>query len=90
MQLYPIEDPGKRSRDYMQQASSSYSRMGQNTKQETEGPGKTAGGGMMAGMGGAGGGAMAAGAAGAAAGSPGMWWGMAGGFCVGLAAYYLS
>ena len=42
----------------MAQASSSYSKMGQNAKSETEGPGKTVGGGLQAGVGGAAGGAV--------------------------------
>lgn len=92
MQLYPIENPYEKARGMMGLASNSYSRMGQNTKSETTGPGKTAGGAMMAGMGGAAGGATvgSAIAGGAASGSAGGWYGAAIGAVVGLAAYYLS
>ncbi len=86
MSLYPVDNPYPQARATMGQAASSYGAMGQNRTTTTEEPGKTAGGGMMAGLGGAAAGAMA----GAEIGAIGGPWGAAIGAGVGMAAYYLG
>lgn len=91
-----------KARGFSINAINARSGMQPGSKTETEGPGKTAGGAMMSGMGGAAGGAMigsmaggaatagGAAATGAATGSYAGWYGAAIGAAVGLAAYYLS
>jgi len=84
--LYKVESPRSSASQTMGQAAGTFGRMQAGSTTTTEAPGKTAGGGMMAGMGGAAGGAMV-GAEMGAAGGP---WGAAAGACIGAAAYYLS
>jgi len=89
--LYQVENPYGRASALMASSANTYGGIRTGSKQETEGPGKTAGGAIMAGAGGAAtGSAIGSAVAGASAGSAGGWWGAAAGFCVGLAAYYLS
>jgi len=63
MSLYPVADPMEKQRGMMQGAASSFGAMGQNrnTTSEAGTAGKTAGGGIMAGIGGAAAGYMMAG-----------------------------
>lgn len=92
MSLYKIDNPFSKATDAYAQASGSFSRMGQNTKSVTEGPGKTAGGALLAGTGTAAAGATigSAAASGAAGGSAGGYWGAAIGAVIGIGAYLMS
>lgn len=93
MPLYKIDNPFSKATDAYAQASGSFSRMGQNTKSVTEGPGKTAGGALLAGTGTAAAGATigASVAAETSAGaSVGGYWGAAIGAVIGIGAYLMS
>ena len=103
MPLYKIENPFTKATNTMSQAGGTFGRMQAGSKTVTEGPGKTAGSGLMAGMGGAMAGTSLATSMGAGAGwsfgagygalegaSVGGVYGAAIGAMVGIGAYLLS